>query len=269
MTTSTQQGNSLTDYDKEWDLEDGNTNNPKTLVADEDETLKTEATDTTSEAPAPFAQPEASQDNVDSKVVEPEATDIFAGMTAAQRDAYKKAERDGKAMAGRHRLSQDRISQLEQKLLDQQKVTAELTEKTRVPSEFEKEHPEYYQQLKSEFQSSSPEPSTDSNSQDSSSYTEADLIIAAHPEAGEWYSSTEFKSWLSTQPASSTKDIEAPYASQVLPVLDAYNSHLASLSTSSLQGIADVGGSSARPNITRTTDMSTTAQYDAEWENED
>jgi len=260
---------SQTDYDAEWALEDGNTDSPpKVAVPDSEKVQQTVAEGTAPDATAQTDVQDAPKGDSASKAAEPETDKPFAGMTEDQIAAYRKAERDGKAMAGRHRLAQDRMTHLEKQLDDQRKLNEELTDKARSPSEFEQAHPEYFQELKEEFgtKGESDSPTVDAGK---SEYDEADKVIGAHPDAGDIYASAEFNTWLSTQPPQSATDVNSPHADAVIPIIDAYKTHLSEAEKADLQSIADVGGTSAQPDLRVASQRSAQELYDAEWANED
>lgn len=253
------------DYEAEWAL-DGDSPNSSTKAVDHtDGAQKTTGQET---ATVPVAQ-EGTQDSpkvgTPSKAAEPEKEDIFAGMNEAQIEAYRKSERDTKAMKGRHKLAQDRIADLQKKLDDERKAREELALKTRQPTEFEQNHPEYYEELKKEF-GTNQDAGKPQKDLDAESYTEADLIIAAHPDAGDVYNSAEFKTWLGSQSLQFQQNIESSYAKDVIPILDAYAQ---STAPSSLEDMADIGGKRGKPNARDKSNLSDAELYALEWESDD
>ncbi len=263
------QDTSQTGYDAEWALEDGNTDSPpKVAVNDSEQDRKTEDEGTAPESTAQDGTQDAPKGESGSKAAEPETDEPFAGMTEDQIAAHRKAERDGKAMAGRHRLAQDRMSHLEKQLDEQRKLNGELTDQARTPSEFEQAHPEYFKELKDEFGTKG-EPSSPDVDAGKSEYDEADAIIDAHPDAGDVYASAEFNTWLSAQPPQSMADINSTQASEVIPVIAAYKTYVADAEKANLQSIADVGGTSAQPDLRVASQRSSQELYDAEWANDD
>jgi hypothetical protein len=255
------------DYDAEWGLESDSP--PKVAPSDTEANQKSTDEET---APNPVAQEgtqEAPKDEDPNKAAEPQKEDIFAGMTEAQIEAYRKSERDTKAMKGRHKLAQDRIADLEKKLSSEKKANGELIEKARQPSEFEQNHPEYYKELKAELgtkQDADDDPQVDP---DGESYSEADSILSAHPDAGDVYNSPEFKTWISQQPLQFQQNINSSYAKDVIPILDAYSASLEANTQESLKDISSVGGSQSKPSLRNHGNMSDEEKYDLEWETDD
>lgn len=254
------------DYEAEWGLDADSP--PKVAPSDTEDAQKTTEKEP---APEPVAQEgtqSTTQNEDQSKAAEPEKVDIFAGMNEAQLEAYRKSERDTKAMKGRHKLAQDRITDLEKKLADERKAREDLATQTRQPTEFEQNHPEYYKELKGEFgtKQDADKPQVDP---DAESYSEADAILEAHPDAGDVYNSSEFQTWLGSQTLQFQQNINSSYAKDVIPILDSYSSHLATSTQANLEAMAPVGGSQGKPNLRDKSTMSDAELYAAEWESDD
>lgn len=256
------------DYEAEWAL---NSDTPKLEEKAVDHTEDVNKPTEKETAPSSVAQeetPTPTQNDDSNKAAEPKEEDILAGLSEAQLEAYRKAERDAKAMKGRHRLAQDRIVDLEKKLAEEQKAKAEFKSKARQPTEFEQNHPEYFQELKEEF-GTNQESSAPQTDPEAESYSEADAILSAHPDAGDIYSSSEFQTWMASQPLKVQQDVESSYSKDVIPVLDAYQNSLTSASSVSLKEIADVGGSQGQPDLRDKSKMTDAEKYELEWESDD
>ena len=258
--------NTLSDYDKEWGLDEVHTPSPEASSSHTDELQTTAEEGSAPNSPAQAESQSTSQD-ANSKAAEPEGEDIFATMNDKQLEAYKKAERERDAMIGRHRVANDKLSHLERQLADERKLNAELAEKARQPSQFEQDHPDYYKQLKDELTPAAPESGD-------TSQTAADIILEAVPKAGEIYNSDEFQAWLGSQEQSYLSDIESPDPQKVINILDKYEAHNTSAAEheaaqNKLNQIANTGGSSGIPDIRHSGNMSASEQYDAVWAEDD
>jgi len=238
------------------------------------ETNKPSPVDSASTNEAQSEEPTPSLDNQTSKAAEPESEDIYAGLSDKQAEAIRQAERNEKANLGRFRIAKDKADRLERELQEERKRSTELEAKARQPTLFEQDHPDYYNDLKEDLkkelasQAVVPEVNTGEAAVES--------ILTAHPDAGDLYNSDEFKSWIGNQPKYVRNTIESSDPEDVISVLDSYKSHQSVSEASRPQGsqdalrqVAHTGGSPARPNLSRPHDMSSSQQYDAEWELDD
>jgi hypothetical protein len=215
-----------------------------------------------------------SLDNQTSKTAESESEDIYAGLSDKQVEAIRQAERNEKANLGRFRIAKDKADRLERELQEERKRYQEFEAKSRQPTLFEQEHPDYYndlkEDLKKELASQQVVPEVDTGE------AAVESILSAHPDAGDLYNSDEFKAWIGNQPKYVRNTIESSDPEDVISVLDSYKSHQTVSEASRPQGsqdalrqVAHTGGSPARPNLSKPHDMSASQQYDAEWELDD
>jgi hypothetical protein len=258
------------DYELEWTLaEDDSPQKPGVAHLDEGRETGKEAPRPTE--PAQAVNTDTTDGEIKSKAGEPEPDDAFAGWSEEQLAVYKKTESDVKAMKGRHRLAQDRIKDLEAKLKAEAEERRKLAAQARPPTRFEQDHPEYADDLKQLFTGADKdEPIVDTGN---SEYEQADLILAAHPDAGTVYNDPAFQQWLSTQSPSVIKSVDSSFAGDVIPVLDLYAAHSRQATDKSrqdaLRDVSDVGGSSGQHRIRNTSNMTAQELYELEWENDE
>lgn len=258
-TNQTQENTDLSDYDAEWGLDDS-LQQPAVNDSGEDSQTSTEATEPAEEALD--AVSETTSESVQKKAAESDVDTTWADATPAQLEALKKAESDEKAMRGRFRLSNDKNSMLTKELEELRKQNADYQEKLRKPTQFEQDHPEYAEDIKALYgnRASSPTPVAEDP---------ADIIIAAHSDAGEVYNSNEFQIWMNEQPVSTRRAIESSDAESIVEILTHYKKSIPKVSTTEpLQAIAGVKSSSGRVDIRKTSELSAAEQYDAEWDND-
>lgn len=263
-THPTQPEETQSDYEKEWALDSDLPQ--ETPVAHTEEIQKTDTEGPAPEASAQDVTQESAETETTSPTAESGGDDIFAGATEAQLAAYRKAENDAKAMKGRHRLSQDKAIHLERQLSELQRQNAELTEQARKPTQFEIDHPEYAEDIRSL--------TGDVHASTSSAETDpAELILQAHPDAGEVYNSPEFSAWISEQPSDTVSIIQGSDPNAINNILSAYKTHASEVSSSQrqarLNATSDTGGTQATPDLRRASELSVQEQYAREWENED
>jgi hypothetical protein len=246
------------DYEAEW--ADGIT----------EETQPTSEAGSAPELEAQDVEQITSQDEITSKAAEPESDDIYAGLSEKHIEAIRQAERNEKANLGRYRIAKDKADRLERELQEERNRSKELEVKARQPSQFEQDHPDYYEELKADLKNEigtqQVVPSVDTGE------AAVESILTAHPDAGDVYNSNDFKAWIGAQPKYVRNTIESSDPEDVISVLDSYKSTQISIATSrpsssqqALEQVAHVGGSPARPNLSRPSDMSASQQYDAEW----
>jgi hypothetical protein len=263
-----QEENNRSDYDAEWGLDESNSPVTPDIVNTED-TTPTDVADTVSDAPA-LEEQEYNTSEVDtSKAAELESDNVWADASPDQLKALHKAESDEKAMRGRFRLSNDKNTVLEQQLNELKAHNAKLEEQTREPTQFEQDHPEYAEDLKKLYgnQGGIPQPV---------SVDPADTILSTHSDAGEIYNSNEFQIWIGAQPKPVRQAIESNDAESIVEILNLYKQvGFAAQQTQQnadqekLRGLSGVAGSSAPLDIRSPSSLSSSQQYDAEWETDD
>ncbi len=256
-----QELNTPSDYDAEWGLDDDSPTTPAVVNTAEDS--PTIPADTASAAVALEKQESITSEGVTAQAAESDSDTTWANATPEQLKALQKAENDEKAMRGRFRLSTDKAVMLEKQLNELRTQNAELIEKTREPTQFEKDHPEYAEDLNKLYGKQGGESTPTSDDP-------ADAILSAHADAGEVYNSNEFQIWISAQPKPVRQAIEASDAESIIDILTQYKQAAppqaeTPATQAGLQGIADAGGSSAQVDLRSASSLSTAEQYEAEW----
>lgn len=259
---------SQAEYDAEW----GEEALEPVIATDDDQTFEegsAPSDEAQSDSPkAPIVKPV-------SKAAEPESEDIYAGLTEKQAEAIRQAERNEKANLGRFRIAKDKADRLERELTEERQLRKDFEDKARQPSQFEQDHPEYYKELRESIKAELGTNSVVVPEVDKGQVA-VDAILGAHPDAGDIYNSPDFQSWIGGQPRYVRNTIESSDPEDVISVLDSYKSskpvtapRVTPSSQDKLAQVAHVGGSPARPDLSRPSDMTTSQQYDAEWAKDD
>ena len=260
-TTLQSQEQNQSDYDTEWGLDNDSPSNSD--IVNSDETSSSDAPATVTDESALEGQANASPSSDESKAAELENNTTWADATPDQIKAFNKAEGDEKAMRGRYRLSNDKNSMLERELNELRVQNADYQAKLRVPTQFEQDHPEYAEDLNKLYGNREGVPAP-------VAVDPAELIISAHPDAGEVYNSNEFQTWVGAQPKPVRQAIESSDAESINEILTLYKSTATSKPfvpnpKAGLQELSGTGGSSASIDLRTTSSLTASEQYDREW----
>lgn len=268
-TPSTEQSQ-VTDYDAEWERDsDDDSEAPiekeafKQVPVDEPEDIDDQDnSDKSREETSQDVDSPQDSPNDDSKPAsETDSEDIWQNASEEQLRAYKKAENEYKAMLGRHRLAQEKLSRLE-------KEANELKEKARTPTQFEQDHPDYFKELQDTF--GSPKAGNTSDTPDTAAI---EAVITAHPDAGEVVSSESFNEWLSGQPKVVQRAADSSNAEDVIDVLNDFKSYSDEIDIqrareARLAKAQAPSTTSSIPTQTKlSSEMSDEELYELEWQN--
>lgn len=264
---STQEDTTVSDYDAEWGL-DNDSPEDSGVDAHKQEDRKTpdEPTATQDGADA-NSKGTQSQDGTDTTAAEQEDADPWATAPDELRQAWRKAEMDLKASKGRAAVAQSREARLKQELEEQRKLNAELAEKAREPTAFEREHPEYAEDIKqllNERGTPVQQPVPEVDEADSDATIKA--ILAEHSDAGEYWAKPEFHQWVEAQPEDVRALVNSSDAGDAIGLLTAYKSSQADAAREKLAGFSQPRGTQSKPDLRHPSNLSAQERYDAEWE---
>lgn len=189
----------LTDYDAAWDRDDAPDDNQG--VDAEGQYQQTDVDDPASETPAPKADTEEPGEEPKTPAAEQEDDGNTPGDgSSSPEEALRQAEIEISALRGQNKALNDRLSSRGRELKELRDKVAELETKTREPTKFEQEFPEYaddIRKLTGQDNTNSAEPEVDPA--DAQAET-VDKILQAHPDAGTLYNSAELHEFLKNDP---------------------------------------------------------------------
>ena len=277
MNNDTQQ-ESVSEYDKEWELED---DNPSPSSKDSNVDQQTSYSDDQFENEAPLGNEPPPRPNETTAEVQ-EDVDVWADASEAQKEAFRRAENEKVSADNRAKLNADKLAERGRELKALRDETLELRETHRTRTEFETEHEVYAADVNQMIQQKLDErlpvvPVVEQTEVDQLTY---DAITQAHPMAGDMYNSDSMKTLLNDDPVMKvngkaqlfSETIHSNDPADVITALDYYKT------IHSVDSKAPHGGLEAmQPNTSRgnKVDMRTSGQmteaekYDQEWELDD
>lgn len=255
---NTQTENEMSDYDKAWAEDESSPSTPNGEVTHAEVDDKTPAAETANAEGAPNADPNVTEEENAKKTAESENVNRFDGWTEEQKEVYLKTERDGKANLGRLRVEQNRRTTLERELQDALASNESLKKESAVPTQFEQDHPEYAEDLRAIVNANAPV---------DTGVSSMDLVLTAHPDAGNVFNSNEFQEWLSDKDDAYVHELMSEDHNAVIAGLNAYKASAAEAQnpTQQLQAMADIGGAKGQPDLRQHSQMTTQEQYDLAW----
>ena len=277
MNNDTQQ-ESVSEYDKEWELED---DNPSPSSKDSSVDQQTSESDDQFEDEAPLSQ-EAPPAPDDTNPAVGEDVDVWADASEAQKEAYQRAENEKVSADNRAKLNADKLAERGRELKALRDETLELRETHRTRTEFETEHEVYARDVDQMIQQRLDErlpvqPEEASADVDQQTF---DVITNAHPRAGDMYNSDSMKTLLEEDPVMKingkavlfSETLHSNDPADVVTSLDYYKSIHSVDSKAPQDGLEAMQPNTSRGNKVdmRTSSQMTEAEnYDQEWELDD
>lgn len=278
MSTSEQEV-PISDYDAEWDRED----------APNDQGVATEGLQETptEETATPEGAPEDKTDetpNEDNGTPAEESSGDDEGTDADDpTEALRQAQTRIMALEGQLKASNDRLSLRGRKLKELEATAAELQKAARQPTQFEKDFPQYAEDLKTLTGQQDNEPETQTDPVDQEAET-IEKILAAHPDVGQLYEDPALQTYLSQdpmfvldgKPAFVNSALHSEDADEVIAALNHYKSlqpppqqDAPAPKEDPLKDMVPPDTSTARDSVPASTQMTPEEQYNAEWARDD
>lgn len=230
--------------------------------ADDDETVSTSEVPDENEEGSPESSTTDSAENV--------SDDIWANATEAQKVAFRNARNGLNAMKGRANVSATKQAALEKEL---KKATTALTEATRVKGEYETNHPELFNEVKSLFTTDSSETTDGGEASETSEVDNEDDIRAvfkAHPDASLVMATDAWLDFQDNLSEADTKRYNSDDPADFIALMSDFKVQEAQAKTKASSSVlddaaVDTKGSGSRPSPKKTV-MTDQEAYDAEWD---
>ena len=266
-------------YDKEWELDNDDSPSSSSATFDDQETAtKDDLSDDAARSGQGSNTPEANASNpeVDEKA------DLWAGATAAQIEAFRRAENESTAAANRAKINADKLAERGRELKTLRDETSELREATRPRTEFEKEHETYASDINSMIDQRMAErlPVQPELSQEEHDQEVYETITNAHPDAGHLYNSDGMKELLTDDPVFKVKGKAVLFSdalhsndpNDVNAALDYYKTTHKAVDSTPPDPLANMQANTSRGvqrDMRTAGQLTGSEQYDAEWEIDD
>ena len=266
-------------YDKEWELDNDDSPSSSSATFDDQETAtEDDLSDDAARAEQGSNTPEANPSNpeVDEKA------DLWAGATAAQIEAFRRAENESTAAANRAKINADKLAERGRELKTLRDETSELREATRPRTEFETEHATYANDINSMIEQRLSERLPVQTEQTQEEYDQEvyETITNAHPDAGHLYNSDGMKDLIATDPVFKVNGqavlfsdaLHSTNPNDVNAALDFYKANYDAVDSTPSDPLENMQANTSRGvqrDMRTAGQLTGSEQYDAEWDIDD
>lgn len=273
-----QQDQSLSDYDAEWDREDA----PANQGAVTDEIQPTDDEDTATSETAPETTEEGTPIEAQGDPAEGASEGDDGTDSTEDTEALRQAETKIMSLEGQLKAANDRLSIRGRELKELRQELATLRKAARPTTEFEKEFPQYAEDIRKLAGVEDETEVEETDPVDAQAAT-VDAILAAHPDAGALYNDPAFQEYLVANPLFVYEGspmfvntaINSDNAAEVIAALTYYKSTLNTPEPTpeppkeSLEDMVPPPTSSGKPSIPSSTVLTPREEYDAAWATDD
>ena len=201
---------------------------------------------------------------------------MWANVPETAREAYRRAERELLAMKGQTKALNDRLSHRGRELKELREKAAQLEESTREKTAFEKEFPQYAEDIRAITGTGKPSQTQELSQEEAEAMT-VQLIQEAHPDAGDLYNTKEFHEYLASDPLFVFNDqpmrlataVHSDSADEIIAALAHYKTTIQQSAPNRQDSLKDMvapAKTSGKHDMRTSAQLTPQEQYEAEWD---